>query len=98
MFKLNENQLNCMFRRADTYTKHDGSTIKAYHEITHTEQSGVLTETEYLFCREGDLKQGDTITIKGEKHKVQYIKDNADGTIDAFITEHVGGGNYGKYR
>lgn len=96
MFKLTESQLNRMFRSAPIFTKGDGTTIKAYHEITSTEESGVLTETEFLFCREGELKQGDIVIVDGERFKVQYVTRNGDNTSDCFIA--LAGGAHARYR
>ncbi|EFH9636869.1 hypothetical protein F9S75_16695 [Escherichia coli] len=96
MFKLSESQLNRMFRSAPLYVKGDGKHVHAYHEITSTDESGVLTETEFLFCREGDLSQGDIVTVEGQKFKVQYVKRNGDNTADCFIT--LAGGTHARYR
>lgn len=96
MFKLSESQLNRMFKHAPLFCKGDGEYIKAFHEIMSTSESEVMTETEFLFCREGDLTQGDTVIIEGQKFKVQYVKRNGDNTTDCFIT--LAGGAHARYR
>ncbi|EBP6555572.1 hypothetical protein F0A71_10415 [Salmonella enterica] len=96
--KFSDSQLNRMFQSGETFFKQDGSTFRAFHDIENTETDGVLTEAEYLYCREGDIRQGDIVTIHGKKHKVQFVRREGDGTQSAFVVEHVGGGNYGKYQ
>lgn len=97
MFKLSESQLNRMFRSAPIFTKGDGTTIRAYHEIlSNINESDVLTESEFLFCREGELKQGDIVIVEGERFKVQYVKRNGDNTADCFIS--LAGGAHARYR
>lgn len=86
MFKLSESQLSRMFRSAPVFSVEGGKSIRAYHEITTTDEQGVMTETEFLFCREGDLKQGDIVTVENQRFKVQYVKRNGDNTSDCFIT------------
>ncbi|EIO3144661.1 hypothetical protein LQI10_000103 [Salmonella enterica] len=96
MFKFSNSQLNRMFLSAPVFSKADGSTVKAYHEISTTDESGVMTETEFLFCRDGDLKQGDVVIIDSQKFKVQYIKRNGDGTTDCFIA--LSGGAHARFK
>ncbi len=96
MFKLSESQLNRMFRSAPVFSVEGGKSIRAYHEITTTDESGVMTETEFLFCRERDLKQGDIVIVENQRFKVQYVKRNGDNTSDCFIT--LAGGTHARYR
>lgn len=96
MFKLSESQLNRMFKSAPVFVVEGGKSIRAYHEITTTDEQGVMTETEFLFCREGDLKQGDIVIVDGERFKVQYVKRNGDNTSDCFIAR--AGGTHARYR
>ena len=87
MFKLSESQLNRMFKSAPVFVVEGGKSIRAYHEITTTDES---------FCREGDLKQGDIVTVENQRFKVQYVKRNGDNTTDCFIT--LAGGTHARYR
>ncbi|HFO1850125.1 TPA: hypothetical protein ACHI63_002086 [Escherichia coli] len=96
MFKLSESQLSRMFRSAPVFSVERGKSIRAYHEITTTDESGVMTETEFLFCRERDLKQGDIVIVENQRFKVQYVKRNGDNTADCFIT--LAGGTHARYR
>lgn len=96
MFKLSESQLSRMFRNAPVFSVEGGKSIRAYHEITTTDESGVMTETEFLFCRERDLKQGDIVIVENQRFKVQYVKRNGDNTADCFIT--LAGGTHARYR
>ncbi|EFH5997301.1 hypothetical protein GUY32_18020 [Escherichia coli] len=96
MFKLSESQLNRMFKSAPVFSVEGGKSIRAYHEITTTDESGVMTETEFLFCRERDLKQGDIVIVENQRFKVQYVKRNGDNTADCFIT--LAGGTHARYR
>ncbi|EFJ3370657.1 hypothetical protein G5I63_003224 [Escherichia coli] len=96
MFKLSESQLNRMFKSAPVFVVESGKSIRAYHEITTTDEQGVWTESEFLFCREGDLKQGDVVIVENQRFKVQYIKRNGDNTSDCFIT--LAGGAHARYR
>ncbi len=96
--KFSDSQLNMMFRKGELFVKQDGSTFRAFYDIENTETDGVITEAEYLYCREGVIRQGDIVTINDKKHKVQFVRREGDGTQSAFVVEHVGGGNYGKYQ
>ncbi|CTU93719.1 hypothetical protein M9M56_000189 [Escherichia coli] len=96
MFKLSESQLNRMFKSAPVFSVEGGKSIRAYHEFTTTDEQGVITESEFLFCREGDLNQGDVVIVDGERFKVQYVKRNGDNTSDCFIAR--AGGTHARYR
>ncbi|EHI3273301.1 hypothetical protein J9089_003250 [Salmonella enterica] len=94
--KLTDSQIRRALKGADTFQKSDGSTIKAFHEFSHVDTpDGGVTESEYLVCARGDLKQGEVVIIDGARNKVGYIKDDRSGLIECFIT--VVGGKHGKY-
>ncbi|EBK0477657.1 hypothetical protein JT459_000813 [Salmonella enterica] len=85
-----------MFLHAPVFSKGDGSEFKAYHEIMTVEESGVMAESEFLFCRAGELKQGDIVIIDSQKFRVQYVKNNGDGTNECFIA--LSGGAHARFK
>ncbi|EDI6413740.1 hypothetical protein U6514_000071 [Salmonella enterica] len=94
--KLTGSQIRRALKGADIFHKADGSTINAFHEFSHVDTpDGGVTESEFLVCARGDLKNGDIIVIDGVRNKVGYIKDDRSGLIEAYIT--VVGGKHGKY-
>lgn len=93
--RLTQSQIKQALRMGDTFTKSDNSTFKALHEIEHVDNEGNITESEYLVCAKGVLKQDDIIIIDGVKNKVMYIKDDKSGLVCAYISET--GGVHGRY-
>lgn len=94
--RLSDSQVRRALKYADEFQKQDGSTIKAFHEFSHVDTpDGGVTESEFLVCARGDLKNGDIVIVDGARNKVSYIKDDRSGLIEAYIT--VVGGKHGKY-
>ncbi|EDH6256471.1 hypothetical protein CB337_00045 [Salmonella enterica subsp. enterica serovar Agbeni] len=94
--RLSDSQVRRALKFADEFKKQDGSTIKAFHEFSHIDTpDGGVTESEFLVCARGDLKNGDIVIVDGARNKVGYIKDDRSGLIEAYIT--VVGGKHGKY-
>lgn len=94
--KLTDSQIRRALKFAEEFQKSDGKIIKAHHEFNHIDTpDGGVTESEYLICARGDLKSGDIVIIEGVRNKVNYIKDDRTGLIEAYIT--VVGGKHGKY-
>ncbi|MBC5790613.1 hypothetical protein [Providencia sp. JUb39] len=93
--RLSNSQIKQALRMGDLFTKSDGTTFKAFHEFEHVETDGNVTESEYLLCERGVLKQNDIVVIDGIRNKVMYIKDDRSGLVSAYISET--GGTHGRY-
>ena len=70
MFKLSESQLSRMFKSAPVFSVEGGKSIRAYHEITTTDESGVENQrfkVQYV-KRNGDNTSDCFITLAGGTH------------------------------
>ncbi|WP_127519430.1 hypothetical protein [Edwardsiella tarda] len=95
--RLTDSQIRRALRGADTFTKQDGTKFLGYHEQETIEtNTGEVTESEYILCARGTVAMNEIVMIDGKKHRIQYIKDDKSGLVEAFIS--LTGGAHEKYR